>query len=95
MLSAILAIIFACGALAALMGAAVVAGLLYRLWRSGPDSASAALERGDTLLNCWKARQPNGRAHFGLGERCAIAGRKDELGVAAVEERASYSSYAR
>ena len=80
----------------AFIGAAVTAGVLARLLRRGPEAAREAYVRGDSTANWWHAQQPLGREKLGLGERCALAGRvSDDMGIVAVEERASHSTYAR
>lgn len=78
------------------VGAAVAGSVFFRLWRRGRPAAREAYEHGDSLTNWWNARAPDGFKPQGLRDRCSLAGRYDqELGVFAVEERASQPSYMR
>lgn len=77
--------------------AAIVAGVVVRLFRRGPASAEEALARGDSLAAWWRADQAaDTLASPRLSERCAAAGRRNRrFGTVMVEERASQPSFAR
>lgn len=86
---------FACSVVL-LIGAAVTGNVLVRLLRRGPAAAREAFEHGDSLGNWWHARAPEGAGSHGLRARRSLAGRYDkDLGVVAVEERASQPTYIR
>lgn len=79
-----------------LLGAAATGNVVLRLIRSGTPAAREAFEHGDNLKNWWKAQAPDGFKPQGLRDRCSLAGRYDkEIGVYAVEERASQPTYMR
>ena len=87
----------ALGGLAAvtLVVAFVMFGVLGRLSRQGPSAAEEACQRGETIPIWWDACRPQGGVKPGLAERHALSGRRSNgLGIVAVEERASHSSYA-
>lgn len=77
-----------------LVVAAAVTNVLWRLLRHGPAAAQEAFEHGDSVWNWWNAKAPDGFSPHGLRARCSLAGRYDkDLGIVAVEERASNPKY--
>ena len=76
--------------------AAALISVLVGLVAHGPAAARDAFEHGETISHWWNARRPPHTNTLELRERCALAGRyHPELGIVAVEERASQPNYAR
>ena len=93
---AILSVAAFVGSVMLFLGAAVTTNILVKLIWRGRGAAREAFEHGDSLKNWWNARAPDGFSPHGLRARCSLAGRYNkEVGVIAVEERASLPDYIR